>query len=222
MTPKRIVLSVLTLLVVWVMGNSLYKSLGEPQVGNQLQLYQTDLLVQASEWNGSGLPDNEVAQFKKAVFGEDALDAAIEQYQEVRKDAATGLARLQQQIQDAPASSDEPNLSIMAIARSQQRLIEQIDLRLGMVQSQQSLTESPSPNAAIAATLIDLWKAPPIIRPDARQLIENQLRGWYRYTALNRLYTLENKTELLAQLKREESAIAEKTVIQLSVVSILP
>ena len=98
MTPKRIILSVLTLLVAWVMGASLISSFGEPQVGNQLQLYQTDLLVQASEWKGSGLPEAEVQQFRRAVFGEDALESATEQYQEVRKDAATGLARIQQQI----------------------------------------------------------------------------------------------------------------------------
>ena len=57
MTLKRIVLSILTFIVILVMGESLISSLGEPQVGNQLQLYQTDLLVQASEWNGSGLPE---------------------------------------------------------------------------------------------------------------------------------------------------------------------
>ncbi|MEL6454806.1 MAG: CPBP family intramembrane glutamate endopeptidase, partial [Cyanobacteria bacterium J06623_5] len=73
MTLKRIVLSVLTLLVALVMGNSLISSLGEPQVANQLQLYQTDLLVQASEWEGSGLPAAEVQQFRQAVFGKDAL-----------------------------------------------------------------------------------------------------------------------------------------------------
>ncbi|MEO1634310.1 MAG: CPBP family intramembrane glutamate endopeptidase, partial [Cyanobacteria bacterium J06631_9] len=60
MTLKRIVLSVLTLIVALVMGGSLISSFSQPQVGNQLQLYQTDLSLQASEWNGSGLPDAEV------------------------------------------------------------------------------------------------------------------------------------------------------------------
>lgn len=234
MTPKRIVLSVLTLLVVWVMGSSLAKSLGEPQVGNQLQIYQTDLLVQASEWNGSGLPANEVAQFRTAVFGEDALGSAVEQYREVRKDAATSLVRLQQQLKSAPQPADgEQNNSMLAIARSQQLLIDQIDLRLGMVQAQQnkidtaldtwqSLANRPSPNAKAAATLIDLWKTPPVVRPEAATVINSQLRGWFRYAALDQLYAVEDKAEQKNQLETQEAAIAEKTLIQLSVISILP
>ncbi|MEL7355827.1 MAG: type II CAAX endopeptidase family protein [Cyanobacteria bacterium J06560_6] len=233
MTLKRIVLSVLTLLVVWVMGSSLIKSLGEPQVGNQLQLYQTDLLVQASEWDGSGLPENEVTQFRKAVFGEDAFTAAIEQYREVRKDAATGLARLRQQLENTPESEENSNLATMAIARSQQLLIDQIDLRLGFVQLQQqqenkalstweSLAQRPGPNANVATTLIDLWQTPPAVPSNAATVINSQLRGWFRYTALDRLYTLEEKTEQRDQLEQSEVAIAEKTLIQLSVVGILP
>ena len=71
MTLKRIILSILTLVVVLRMGSVLISSLGQPQVGNQLQLYQTDLLLQASEWDGSGLPSDEVQQFRRAVFRED-------------------------------------------------------------------------------------------------------------------------------------------------------
>ena len=242
MTLKRIVLSVLTLLVVWVMGSSLIQSLGEPQVGNQLQLYQTDLLVQASEWDGSGLPENEVNQFRSAVFGEDALTSATEQYQEVRKDAATGLVRLQQQLKDAQeasetasetASEEGSNLATVALVKSQQQLIDQIDLRLGMVQAQQhnedkaietwkSLAKRPSPNAPVAKTLIDLWQNPPTVRPNTDATISTQLRGWFRYTALDRLYTIEEKTAQRDELEQQESAIAEKTLIQLSLVGILP
>ena len=46
MTLKRIVLSILTLIVSLELGASLITSFNQPQVGNQLQLYQTDMLVQ--------------------------------------------------------------------------------------------------------------------------------------------------------------------------------
>lgn len=230
MTPKRIVLSVLTLIVALVMGESLITSLGEPQVGNRLQLYQTDLLVQSSEWDGSGLPENEVQQFRSAVFGEDALESATEQYQEVRKDAATGLVRLQKEIKSA---ADEKSQQLVATAKSQQQLINQLDLRLGMVRSQQGevdeaiatwerLANRNGENASAASVLADLWRSPPVIRPDTETIINQKLKGWYRYTALERLYTLDNETEKLAQLQEQERSLAERTLIQLSVVGLLP
>ncbi len=238
MTLKRIILSVLTLLVAWVMGSSLISSLGEPQVGNQLQLYQTDLLVQASEWNGSGLPEAEVEQFRRAVFGKDALESATEQYQEIRKDATTGLSRLQQQLENPSELDAERRQKLVTTARSQQALVDQIDLRLGMVEAQQgevkkavstwqNLAERGSGKvlsdaAVAAATLADLWKDPPVVRPAAAEVIDANLRGWYKESALARLYTLENRTESLAEIERSQVETAEGTLIQLSVVGLLP
>ena len=242
MTLKRIVLSVLTLLVAWVMGNSLFSSLGEPQVGNQLQLYQTDLLVQASEWNGSGLPEAEVQQFRQAVFGEDALESATEQYKEVRKDAATGLARLQQQIESSPSSSIEHTQKLIATARSQEVLIDQIDLRLGMIEAQtgkvaeaistweklsqkgtrEGTREVLSAPMVTAAVLTDLWQDPPVTHPETADVINDNLRGWYRESALARLYEARGRSELLAQVETSQVETAESTLIRLSVISLLP
>lgn len=243
MTLKRIVLSVMTLLVLVVMGQSLISSLSQPQVGNQLQLYQTDLLVQASEWDGSGLPATEVEQFRNAVFGKDALESASEQYLEVRQDAATGLMRLQQQ---ADSAQGDQILPLRTAADSQQRLIDQIDVRLGMVQAQQnevpkalktwqrlaSTADNSAGNRAsgvlmareaiAAQTLVDLWQTPPVLRPNTADLINLNLTGWFRYSALERLYTLEDKSAQLTELRVDERAAAEKTLIQLSAVGLLP
>ncbi len=243
MTLKRIVLSVMTLLVLVVMGQSLISSLSQPQVGNQLQLYQTDLLVQASEWDGSGLPATEVEQFRNAVFGKDALESASEQYLEVRQDAATGLKRLQQQADSA--NSDQKAL-LETAADSQQFLIDQIDVRLGMVQAQQNeipkalktwqrlanTADTSTDNSAAgtlmsreaiaARTLVDLWQTPPLVRPNTADLINLNLSGWFRYSALERLYTLEDKTAQLNELSADERAAAEKTLIQLSAIGLLP
>ena len=242
MTLKRIVLSVLTLLVAWVMGNSLISSLGEPQVGNQLQLYQTDLLVQANEWDGSGLPEAEVQQFRQAVFGENALDSATKQYQEVRKDAVTSLTRLQQQIESFPDLDIERTQKLMATARSQQVLVDQIDLRLGIIEAQtgnvskaittwqqvaqkdieRSTSNVLSAPALTAVTLADLWKDPPVIRPEAPDVFNANLRGWYKESAFARLYRLEDRSELLAQVETTQIETAESTLIRLSVIGLLP
>ncbi|MEL6260279.1 MAG: type II CAAX endopeptidase family protein [Cyanobacteria bacterium J06626_6] len=233
MTLKRIVLSVLTLLVALVMGNSLISSLGEPQVANQLQLYQTDLLVQASEWEGSGLPAAEVQQFRQAVFGKDALVSASEQYREVREDAATGVAKLQERLTASVEMSPEQAQAIALKAQTQQQLINQIDLRLGLVQVQQNevaealstwqaLASEPGESALVAAVLADLWRTPPVVRPETEAVIGQSLRGWFRNVALARFYSVQNNAKQLAQIEKVQAETAERTLIQLSVVDILP
>jgi hypothetical protein len=222
----------MTLLVALVMGQSLLSSLSEPQVGNQLQLYQSDLLVQASEWQGSGLPENEVQQFRNAVFGKDALASATEQYKEVRQDSATGLVKLQQRLKTGEVADDSAQ-PLTAIAQTQQQLIDQIDLRLGMLQAQQNevdkaletwrkLADRASNNAPVAAILADLWQDPPVIHPNTTAILNDKLNGWFRYRALERFYTLENQTEQLEALEVAERTTAERTLIQLSVVGLLP
>ncbi len=231
MTLKRIVLSFLTFIVALEMGASLISSLGEPQVGNQLQLYQTDLLLQASEWQGSGLAEAEVQQFRSAIFGEDALEAATEQYLKVRQESATGLARIEQLAGSADADSGGQPLS--AMASTQRQLIDQIDLRLGMVQAQQGqadkaiatwrqLADRAGDEAITAATLADLWQTPPAVYPETEAVLKEQLSGWFRYSAINRLYTVEDQTAQLTQLEASESATAERTLIKLALVEILP
>ncbi|MGB3293085.1 MAG: type II CAAX endopeptidase family protein [Phormidesmis sp.] len=241
MTLKRIILSILTLIVVLLMGGSLISSIRQPQVGNQLQLYQTDLLVQASEWDGSGLPEDEVQQFRQAAFGKDALESAIGQYQEVRTASATGLARLQQRMATLQLTSDEQIQQIAASVKQQQQLINQIDLQSGMVWAQQGkvskavetwqkLAASTSQKLSMvdkatsitAATLVDLWQDPPTVRPETAAILNDNLKGWFRYRALEQLYAVENQPEQLIQLQATEREVAERTLIKLSITSILP
>ena len=49
-TLRRVVLVVITLLVSAIMGSALIASWNEPQVASRLELYQTDLLLQATAW----------------------------------------------------------------------------------------------------------------------------------------------------------------------------
>lgn len=53
---KRLVLIVLTALVGLVLVQSLLSSWAEPQVASQLQLRQTDLLLEGSAWKGRACP----------------------------------------------------------------------------------------------------------------------------------------------------------------------
>ena len=56
---KRLFLIIVTALVGLVLVQSLLSSWNEPQVASQLQLYQTDLLLEGSAWKGEGLPEDQ-------------------------------------------------------------------------------------------------------------------------------------------------------------------
>ena len=232
MTLKRIILSILTLIVTLEMGASLISSFGQPQVGNQLQLYQTDLLTQASEWRGSGLGQEEVEQFRTALFGEEPFEAIAKQYQEVRKDASTGLSRLQAQL-EAGAEENLLNAEVRNTIQTQQQLIDQIDLRLGLIQAQtdrvpeavstwEALAEKPGSAAKTAAVLTDLWEEPPKVDPAAEPLLDSELRGWFRYSALKKLYEAEDAVARLDKLEALEAQAAERAVIRTSLVQGVP
>ena len=68
---------------------------------------------------------------------------------------------------------------------------------------------------AIAAdTLANLWQTPPITQPETESILQERLSGWFRYSALKRLYTVNSQSEQLTQLEAAESAIAERTLDQ--------
>lgn len=230
MTLKRIILSILTLIVSVELGASLITSFGQPQVGNQLQLYQTDMLVQASKWEGSGLSPDEVQQFRSALFGEDPFEAVAKQYQEVRDDATTGLARLRQ-LMTSP--SESANAELATTVQTQQQLVNQIDLRMGLIEAQsdkiskaistwEDLAQKPGANAQTATVLADLWRDPPTVAPSAEPILDSQLRGWFRYSALKRLYTVQDAMVRLDKLEADERTAAEQAIVKTTLVQVLP
>ena len=67
------------------MGQALWGRLHEPQVASRLELYQTDLLLQASAWQGADLPPQQVGQVRQLLLGADPLATAADSYGEVRQ-----------------------------------------------------------------------------------------------------------------------------------------
>ncbi len=53
MTAKRIFLGLLTLVAAASVVLSLFESWNQPQFQSRLELYETDLLLQASQWKGA-------------------------------------------------------------------------------------------------------------------------------------------------------------------------
>ncbi len=167
---KRLILSGITLLVVLFLGGSLFASFSEPQITNRLELYQTDLLLRASELKPNASDPANLAGVKNTLLGQDPVKTALEQYQSVRNSAAENLQQLQTRLtvsQDnpfpeeavqssrptdpdtrttpaptEPATIEEQNKQLRLAVQQQQTLIDQLDLRIGLLQAEQNHTDA--------------------------------------------------------------------------------
>lgn len=250
---KRFFLIAATLVIIPLLGLSLWSSLTEPQITDRLQLYQTDLLLHVTELKADRPEDANLLAARKAVLGDNPLKTALDQYQEVRESATENLQKFQAQsrretqknrtLSDAEkpvaptpplVDTDTPSADVL----KQQTLINQLDLRIGLLQAQQGNTAAAletwtelkqAPNSsssdvsiALADVLTNLWQEPAQILPDTEALLQKNLEGWFRYVGLARLYQLQQRTEPLIDLQSEEQQIAQQTLIKLAAVSTVP
>lgn len=250
---KRFFLIAITLLVIPLLGLSLWSSLTESQITDRLQLYQTDLLLHVNELSATSLEDTNLTAARKAVLGDDPLKTALEQYQEVRKSAATNLQKFQTQLNPvvlpdqqpiaaptAPITPTSQNAQTLSKLKQQQALLNQLDLRIGLLQTQQgnlnaalatwaTVGQEPPDIASrddqsieLAKVLTTLWSTPPHLLPNAEELLQKNLEGWFRYKALSRLYELQQRNDALRLLQEQEQEIAQQTLIKLALVSTVP
>jgi len=244
---KRIFLILVTALVGLVLVQSLINSWNEPQVANQLQLYQTDLLLEGTAWQGGDLPDDQWQVIRDGLLGKDPLDTAKQQYQQVRQEAADTLAT-EADSSTASSSPSTPETVVeetqagkplsrrqQASLDQQQTLVHQLDLRLGLIEAYQGKTTdainrwqqvrnddtTPAPLVRTADTLITLWQDQQS-QPGDEIWLQQTLDGWFEYRALDQLYDVESRPEDRLRLQRQEQAEAEQKLVKLALVGTLP
>lgn len=257
MTIKRLILSILTVVVILFAGASLLESFRQPQIQSRLELYQTNLFLHAAEWQPQAGEGGNLGSARNTLVGEKPIEAATKQYQEARILAQTNIEKAQAQLQQlrsqpvttpatpkseseiAPVTNNSRALQQDQAQKSLdqlQKLTAELDLRLGLLQVQQGQTEaaiktltdfqerSPSGSALVetAAVLTGLWSAPPRLLPNAQQLIQDNLDGWFRYKALSQLYQLSQRQEALATLQTEEQQVAQQALLKLAFISTVP
>ena len=101
MIVKRLVLGFLTLLAIARVFLSLTVSLSEPQIQGRLELYQTNLVLYASQLQLE--EDNgDLNKVISSALGEDPKVTALEKYQENRQEAAIAKENFQAQLNQLP------------------------------------------------------------------------------------------------------------------------
>lgn len=224
---RRILLTLISLVVAVVMGSALVASWNEPQVASRLELYQTDLLLQASAWE-TDEPSEQVEYLKENLLGNTPLKAAQQAYESVRETASDAL-------KGGPDPEEIASPRLQSALVGQGELLDLLDLRLGILhaeqgqlkeaaaawESVQSRQAQGSPQWQVANTLTLLWQSddPAAL---SEQPLSVGLNGWFRYRALERFHGLNQADDEAAQLQQAERRTAARAVLILAVVQGLP
>ncbi len=255
MTPKRIILIFLTIVAILFSGSSLVGSLKEPQFQSELELYQTNIVLQATEWQPSDGEQN-LQSAKQTILGVKPLEGALKQYEKARTSAVDNLEKAQSKLillrSEAPnitatkseseatpltnPSSSLEQKKLQSVSSKLRRIIAELDLQIGIIQARQSnsdtaiktwqkLQQKSNINPQfreISQVLIGLWETSPRVSEDTELLITDNLKGWFRDSALERTYQIQQNSELLNNIKVAEQRAAEKALIKLAGIVILP
>jgi uncharacterized protein len=224
MTIKRVVLAVLTVLAIALIGQDLLASWSQPQFQSRLELYQTNLVLQATEWQGDD----------PGIIGSEPVKGATKQYEELRQSAQKNLERTQMLLASPTADPSLKN-SLPKL----ERLLAELDLRLGVLQVQQGQgapaqktwagviqqtdgKASLEPLSKTAGVLAGLWSDPPRLVPNAEQALKKNLDSWFRYRSLAQLYQLQQRQEALIELRAAQQQTAERALTNLAIVGGIP
>ncbi len=238
MTIKRLILTILTIVAIAFLSFSLISSVTQPQIQGRLELYQTNLLLNAAEWEPEDLDSKNFNLASQALIGNDSYEAGLIQYKNARDSAQKQLEKQENQLKTLPldeqisAQSQNLNHNINQL----KSLINEFDINIGILQVQknqinqarqswQNLTDSEIANQSlgeIAKVLTKIWSKPAKILPNAESLIQQNLDGWFRYRALKELYKLQERQEALAELEKQEQIIAEQAVLKLAIIAGVP
>ena len=243
MTFKRLVLIILTIGAVALLTLNLLSSFLEPQFQSRLELYQTDITLQAQEWKLSGKNETVFKQLQAAIIGDKPLETAIQRYQGVRNEVKTTLKQVKQNLEQAkqlstqsPLHKESDSLELLAKIREQEYLLSELDLRLGILQAKlgqvdaakqtwKQVQQNQDTNSKLkltAALLTELWNQPSTLESTAPELIKENLDSWFRDTTLLLLYQSQQSKQELSALQAAQQSRAKQALYKLAMVTGIP
>ena len=185
MTIKRLLLIGLTLLAIMLSGLSLLNSWQKPQFQSRLELYQTNIVLQAQAWKPEDSSDKSIQTLQESILGANPLESAIKQYQEASESIQTSLETTNKKLAALQSSAVTPvsaeEKSLQKSSQQQGKLLAEVDLRLGILQAHQQEADKAiktwnqlqqysdiNPKyQETAQVLSGIWSKPPRLLPKA-------------------------------------------------------
>jgi membrane protease YdiL (CAAX protease family) len=230
---KSLLLGILSLLSVLFIVLTLQASWNNPQEQTKLDLLQTDLILQATQKTS---PDHAADDIFQVLLGDrnpqELYQQSLDSYQQVLKASRTALSRFD------PVDAETNNPQVLSKLRQKtQNSISEISIRAGLLQVQTGDIQtaiatwssvedvegkSMTTYGLTAQILKGLWSEPSILFPNAEPQIRRTLDGWYRKTALTRLYQVQQRTEKLPELAQQAQIEVNAAVNRLVIVNSIP
>lgn len=236
MRLKQLILGLMTIGAIAMIGLSLLSSFNQPQIQSRLELYQTNLLLHAAEWQPDKIGENLTTKNQQILtnlrtftLGDNAYKAALQQYQAVKESASKNLEKV---LNTAIPNGDQNAKTSASITDELKSLINELDISIGILQTKVENIEiaqgtwqdllNREPSNKIAKILQGIYSNPAQLFPDAESEINKSLDGWFRYVALSQFYQLQQRQDALLSLQIKESAIGESALFKLAIVGGIP
>jgi uncharacterized protein len=213
---RRPVLGILTILVLFNLIFSVLATRSQAQVQDKFQLYQTNLVLTAAEWQPDS-QDDRLKQLKSSLFGSNVIGSAIEQYQTSEQGNIQTIAKIDAKLaSDKLADGDRQKLEKNKVLA--QAATSKLDLNLGILTAVKGdvdgaieiwnrAVKNPASSQieATGKTLIKVWKTPDSVDRQDLDLLTAHLNGWFRDRSLMQVYTAKSdnfsKTQLDVKLQ---------------------
>ncbi len=245
LNAKSLLLSILSLLSILFIFITLQASWNNPQEQTKLDLLQTDLILQATQVqeNIQNNPTDDIFQVligdRQSQNPQNIYAQALSSYQEVRNASKSSLAQFDRlSLSNINSNLESDDLQFTNKQRQKkQTSISEISLRMGLLQVQtgdisgaiatwDSIAElegqSMTSNGLTAQILKGLWTEPTMLFPNAETQIRRTLDGWYRKTALTKLYQSQQRSEKLPELEQQSQIEVISAINRLIIVNSIP
>lgn len=223
MNLKRSLLAIVTIVSLLSVFFVLGQSLAEPQVQSQLELYQTNLILNVAELEESENKNiNEIAQ---TLVGNNPYQIAKKQYQNVLESVIQQTNKKKEEFINI---SETPRQQIKDSFNKNQQLTEQLKIKLGIINAVQNNQEKASQywqeasTNEVAPILEKIWTSQALPEENVEVIIENNLDDWFKLTVLEKYYQIENNSTQLLAIQTLQQSFAEKATIRLIILSIIP
>lgn len=228
---KRIILILLTAITLVPLLSSLWGSFQEPQIQGRLELYQTNLVLQAAEYDresASNTSREGIATLVEQLTGADPYGSAIKQYNNVLTSSQENLRVLRGKVGQSTAVNQS---STKAIAETE-NFIDELSLKLGILyavngQPEQARTQWQNIESdndtftPLVENLEPLWLDDQV--PDnAGVELGDRLEEWFQLQNLQKIYRRQGAEQELKFVQQRIQYDAQQAFLKLTIITILP
>ncbi|BAQ65029.1 CPBP family intramembrane glutamic endopeptidase [Geminocystis sp. NIES-3709] len=223
MNWKRSLLAILTILSMYSVFFALSQSLGEPQVQAQLELYQTNLILNASSWNPS---QENISSISQNLIGENPLSIARSSYEKALTLTQDSLNKLKEN--EDSIATETPRQQLKKSIIQNEKLIDELNLKLGIILAEENNLDLATnywqqiSNKNISETLSDIWVKQAYFDEKLEEKITNKLDSWFKLKILEKNYNNANNQIKVEEIIYQQQNLAEKAIYRLFTLSLIP